>query len=120
ERLQFALPDVARLHGASVFLFLVLTLVVLWRVRTAEAPPGVLRRGEVVLAVSVAQAAIGYVQYFNGVPALMVGFHVAGAAAVWVATMRFRLSFTAAGAPSSADSAGPAAASQPAVARSTR
>ena len=50
-----------------------------------------LRRGEVVLAVSVAQAAIGYIQYFNGVPALLVGFHVAGAAAVWVAVLRFRL-----------------------------
>ena len=53
----------------------------------------VLRRGEVVLAVSVAQAAVGYIQYFNGVPALLVGFHMAGAAAVWVATLRFRLAF---------------------------
>jgi cytochrome c oxidase assembly protein subunit 15 len=96
ERLQFALPDVARFHGASVILFLVLTLVVLWRLRSANAPAAVLRRGEVVLAVSVAQAAIGYIQYFNGVPALMVGFHVAGAAAVWVVALRFRLAFTAA------------------------
>jgi len=95
ERLQFALPEVARLHGAAVILFLGLTLVALWRLRSAGAPPGVLRRGEVVLAVSVAQAAIGYIQYFNGVPALMVGFHVAGAAAVWLVALRFRLSFTA-------------------------
>ncbi len=91
ERLQFALPDVARLHGASVILFLGLVLVTLWRLRAAKAPARALRRGEAVLAVSVAQAAIGYLQYFNGVPALMVGFHVAGAAAVWVATLRFRL-----------------------------
>jgi len=91
ERLQLAVPDVARLHGAAVFLFLVLTLVTLWRLRAADAPPGVLRRGEVVLAVSVAQAGIGYIQYFNGVPAVMVGFHVAGAAAVWIVTLRFRL-----------------------------
>ncbi len=95
ERLQFALPDVARFHGASVVLFLGLTLVTLWRLRTAKAPAAVLRRGEVVLAVSVAQAAIGYVQYFNGVPALLVGFHVAGAAAVWVVSLRFLLAFTA-------------------------
>jgi cytochrome c oxidase assembly protein subunit 15 len=51
----------------------------------------------VVLAVAVAQAAVGYIQYFNGVPALLVGFHVAGAAAVWVATLRFRLAFDAVG-----------------------
>ncbi|MEA2826947.1 MAG: heme a synthase [Actinomycetota bacterium] len=95
ERLQFALPEVARFHGASVFLFLGLTLVTLWRLRAAPAPAAVLRRGEAVLAVSVAQAAIGYIQYFNGVPALLVGFHVAGATAVWVAALRFRLALTA-------------------------
>ncbi len=91
ERLGFAVADVARLHGASVILFLGLTLLTLWRVRSAGAPPAALRRGEVLLAVSVGQAAIGYVQYFNGVPALMVGVHVAGAVAVWVAALRFRL-----------------------------
>jgi heme a synthase len=93
ERLQFALPDVARFHGASVVLFLAVVLVTLWRLRAGGAPNAVLRRGEVVLAVAVAQAALGYIQYFNGVPALLVGFHVAGAAAVWVVTLRFRLAF---------------------------
>jgi len=93
ERLQFAVPDVARFHGASVILFLIVVLATLWRLRAANAPAATLRRGEVVLAVSVAQAALGYIQYFNGVPALLVGFHVAGAAAVWVVTLRFRLAF---------------------------
>jgi len=95
ERLQFALPQVARLHGAAVVVFLGLTVVVLLRLRAAKAPTRVLRRGELVLAVSVAQAAIGYIQYFNGVPALLVGVHVAGAAAVWIAALRFRLSLSA-------------------------
>ena len=94
ERLQFALPQVARLHGLAVVLFLGLVLVTLWRLRAAGAPAVALRHGEVVLAVSVAQAAIGYIQYFNGVPALMVGFHVAGAAAVWIVTLRFRLALS--------------------------
>lgn len=94
ERLQFDLPQVARLHGLAVVLFLGLILVVLWRLRAATAPVGALRRGEMVLAVSVAQAAIGYIQYFNGVPALLVGFHVAGAAVVWIAALRFRLSLS--------------------------
>jgi len=122
ERLQFALPDVARFHGASVFLLLGLILVTLWRVRSARLPAAVLRRGEALLAVSVAQGAIGYVQYFNGVPALLVGFHVAGAAAVWVASLRFLLSFAgpAGGSPEggSAGSATTEAPSPPAVARS--
>ena len=95
ERLQFALPQVARLHGAAVVVFLGLTVVALLRLRAAKAPTRVLRRGELVLAVSVAQAAIGYIQYFNGVPALLVGVHVAGAAAVWIAALRLRLSLSA-------------------------
>ena len=97
QRLQLAVSDVARFHGVAVFLFLGVTLVTLWRLRAAPdpAPAGVLRRGETVLAVAVAQAALGYTQYFSGVPALLVAFHVAGAAAVWVVTLRFRLAFTA-------------------------
>ncbi|HEX7277423.1 MAG TPA: COX15/CtaA family protein [Acidimicrobiales bacterium] len=93
ERLNLAVPDVARFHGASVLLFLGLVLVTLWRVRSAGMTAHILRRGEVVLVVSVAQAALGYIQYFNGVPALLVGFHVAGATAVWISTLRFRLAF---------------------------
>ena len=46
-----------------------------------------------LLAVLVAQGALGYVQYFTGVPALLVGFHVAGATAVWVAVLRLHLAF---------------------------
>jgi len=35
--------------------------------------------------------AIGYTQYFNGVPALLVGFHVLGAVTVWVCVLRLAL-----------------------------
>ena len=37
------------------------------------------------------QAAIGYIQYFNDVPALLVGVHVAGATAVMFATTQLFL-----------------------------
>ena len=40
----------------------------------------------------VAQGALGYYQYFNGVPRLAVGFHVAGATAVFSATVVVLLS----------------------------
>jgi cytochrome c oxidase assembly protein subunit 15 len=45
--------------------------------------------------VIVAQGALGYVQYFTGVPALLVGFHIAGAVAVWWVTLELALAFTA-------------------------
>ena len=105
ERLPFFVPDVARLHGIAVMLFLVVSLVAVLRVSRARHAPdrdggpnavaGLLRRGEVLLAVLVAQAGLGYVQYFTGVPALLVGVHIAGATAVWVATLRFFLAMSA-------------------------
>ena len=91
ERLGFALPDVARIHGISVIVFLLLTLVTIRRLLRTGAHPRSLRRAEILLGVSVAQAAVGYTQYFTGVPAALVGVHVAGAAAVWVATLWFVL-----------------------------
>jgi cytochrome c oxidase assembly protein subunit 15 len=94
ERLSFDVPDVARAHGGSVMLFLLLTLITLWRLRRAGAPASLLRAGELLLAVSVAQAAVGYVQYFTGVPEVLVGVHIAGAAAVWAAAVNWLLHLT--------------------------
>ena len=94
ERLPFFVPDVARVHGSSVVIFLALVLVTLWRLQREGAPAALLRRGEVLLAVLVAQAAVGYVQYFTGVPVLLVGIHIFGATVVWAAVIRFLLGFT--------------------------
>jgi cytochrome c oxidase assembly protein subunit 15 len=46
----------------------------------------------VLLAVLCVQGAIGYIQYFNNVPPALVAIHIAGATALWVAVLRFRLS----------------------------
>lgn len=44
------------------------------------------RKVILLLIVSLAQGLIGYVQYFNGVPILLVGFHLLGATLVWIST----------------------------------
>jgi cytochrome c oxidase assembly protein subunit 15 len=82
---------VARVHAVSVLLFLAATVMAALLTRTRAAPE-VTRAATVLLAVLVAQAAVGYTQYFLGVPVALVGIHVAGAVAVWVATLRFALS----------------------------
>ncbi|HEX6597642.1 MAG TPA: hypothetical protein VF045_11940, partial [Acidimicrobiales bacterium] len=105
ERLRFDVPDVARAHGLGVVLFLAVTLVTLWRLRKVGAPAGLVRAGELLLAVSAAQAIVGYTQYFTGVPVVLVGIHIAGAAAVWAAAVRFLAGFSV-----RAPSAAPAAA----------
>jgi heme A synthase len=37
--------------------------------------------------LAVLQGGVGYLQYFNDVPATLVAAHVAGATALWVATV---------------------------------
>jgi len=72
KRLPFDLHDVARVHGGAVMLFLALVLVTITALLQGRAPRPVLHRAEALLAVLVAQAAVGYAQYFLGVPALLV------------------------------------------------
>lgn len=82
ERLPFAIRDVVRAHGALAW---ILTALLLWlMVRT--------RRGGAVLAAVAVQMTIGYVQYANGVPEVLVGLHVLGATLVWIAVLRLHLS----------------------------
>ncbi|MDQ6852541.1 MAG: COX15/CtaA family protein [Actinomycetota bacterium] len=90
-RLDFYIPDVARIHGTSAMVLLALVLVTLALVYRTRAPRPVVNRLTVLLVVLVAQAGVGYAQYFNGIPALLVGFHVAGATALWAATLWFAL-----------------------------
>ncbi len=95
ERFDLALPDVARVHGVAVIVLLALTLGllrVLWR---DGAPAQATDAARILLLVLVAQAAVGYTQWFTGVPALLVGVHVLGAVAVWVAVVRTVLSHRA-------------------------
>jgi len=87
ERLGFDISHITRIHGIAVVAFLALTLAVLWRAGKGDTGPEVQRRLRLLVTVIVAQATVGYVQYFNDVPALLVGMHVLGAATVWLATL---------------------------------
>jgi cytochrome c oxidase assembly protein subunit 15 len=87
ERLAIAIPTAARIHGLTVMVSLALALALAWHIRRNEGDRRAL--ADVVsmwIFVGLLQAAIGYVQYFNEVPALLVGVHVAGATAVMFVT----------------------------------
>ena len=90
-RFDFEIPEVARVHGKTVMLFLVLVLATLWLIRRDRSPASVQRRLTVLLVVLVAQAGVGYAQYLSDIPPLLVGIHIAGATAVWSATLVFAL-----------------------------
>lgn len=91
ERLDLVVSDVARVHAVAVWVLLALVLVTLRWVWSERAPAAVRDAGTHLLAAVVVQGAIGYTQYFNGVPALLVGLHIVGALAVWITATRFNL-----------------------------
>jgi heme a synthase len=91
-RFGFDISHVARIHGITVIATLIACLVlaaVLRRRPMNRAPMAAL---EVVIAFGFIQAAIGYVQYFNGVPALLVGFHILGATLFFLAVVNLWMS----------------------------
>ncbi len=87
RRFGFHIPTVARIHGVTVMVTITIALVLLWSVRRHQAERAAMTPVMTTwLFVAAMQAAVGYVQYFNGVPELLVGIHVAGATALMVAT----------------------------------
>ena len=70
--------QLSQLHADAVFLFtgLVLALLLTRRTRTVI----------VLILITLAQGAIGFVQYFTNLPEVLVGFHMLGAALISAAT----------------------------------
>ena len=74
--------QVSQLHADLVFLFVGLTLGLVFTLPAVGASAEAVRAARVLLAVEVLQGAIGFVQYFTGLPGVLVGFHMLGAALV--------------------------------------
>lgn len=94
DRLPFDVGTVAPIHSATVWLLLATVLVVLYRAEQGDASPGAIGRGRLLVGALVAQGALGYLQYFTGVPEGLVGLHVLGSVLVWSAVLRFHLGLT--------------------------
>ncbi len=93
---------ITKTHSGSVWLFvavLAALLVLLHRLPASSSVTTARRAAWVLVAVTVAQGAVGYVQYFTGLPGLLVGVHMLGAASlIWAtanATLHLRTRGTA-------------------------
>jgi cytochrome c oxidase assembly protein subunit 15 len=85
-RLGIPVEIMAHVHAAFLYAFLgSLVLLGFW-LRSQRAFPPPWRRYRVLVAVVVAQGTIGMVQFWAGVPELLVCLHVLGAMAVIIAT----------------------------------
>jgi cytochrome c oxidase assembly protein subunit 15 len=87
-RTGFDVAKIAWLHADTVMLFVGLVLGTVVALRLTGAPTAANRRIQVVLGVTVAQGVLGYVQYFTGVPWVLVAFHVLGATVLWTCVLR--------------------------------
>lgn len=96
RRFGFDISNVARIHSISV---IAAVAAALWLVWTIQHRASMRRRYSSAVStwmfLAIVQGAIGYVQYFNGVPEVLVGTHIAGATALWVATVALLASVVA-------------------------
>ena len=85
-RFGFALQSVARVHSISVILTVALLLLLVLRLRALQGSEAEsLRQALSVFGfVAVAQAGVGWLQYFTGVPVVLVAVHIAGATSLWL------------------------------------
>ncbi|MBZ5739980.1 COX15/CtaA family protein [Nocardioides mangrovi] len=72
----------SQLHADLVFLFVGLTLGLLFVCFATGASDAAKRAVVLLLVVEVAQGAIGFVQYFTDLPVALVGLHMLGAALI--------------------------------------
>jgi cytochrome c oxidase assembly protein subunit 15 len=79
---------VSQLHADVVFLLVGLTVALLVALYAADSPSRVRRAARDLLVVELAQGVIGYVQYFTGLPIVIVLLHMLGAALITVAAAR--------------------------------
>lgn len=86
-RLPFELRSVAQLHTDAVLFLTGVTVALTVVLRMVHAPELARRRCRLLLGIIVAQGAVGFTQYFLGLPRGLVELHIVGATAFWLATL---------------------------------
>jgi heme a synthase len=94
KRIPVSLRDLAELHASLVMLLVGLTVGLLVGLHMAEVPERVRRASRSFLVVMVAQAAVGYTQYFTHLPALLVEIHLLGVTVLVIGAVRCFLACT--------------------------
>ena len=94
KRIPIALRDMAELHSSLALLLVGVTIGLVVAVHMGDIPERVRRSARILLVVMVAQAAVGYTQYFTHLPALLVEVHILGATALVIGVVQTFLACT--------------------------
>ncbi len=87
RRFGFEISSVARVHSSAVILTVLAALWLVWRVRGRSDRLRLENAISTVLVVALTQGAVGYLQYFNGVPVVLVALHVGFATTLWLSVV---------------------------------
>ncbi|MFE0775133.1 heme A synthase [Streptomyces sp. NPDC058861] len=82
----------AHLHAIAAWIVCALAVAMWLVLRAVDAPDDTRARARDLLIVLLAQGGIGYVQYFTGVPEVLVAAHMLGSSLMWIAVLRLALS----------------------------
>jgi cytochrome c oxidase assembly protein subunit 15 len=88
-RLHLRIANIALIHGLLVLALLVITIAFYLK---SDLRYETKRWLLIFFIVSLAQGLLGYIQYIQGVPELLVASHLFGSTLVWIAAWRIRLS----------------------------
>ncbi len=78
---------ISQVHADLVFLLVGLSVALWFALRAVGAPAAAVRAAGILVLVELAQGVVGFVQYFTGLPAVLVAAHMLGACLVWLATL---------------------------------
>lgn len=87
-RLDIRIATLAAIHGFLVVALLLLTVFAIYR---STGKSELQKYLIIFLGIALAQGLIGYIQYLQGVPQLLVAAHMLGSALLWIAAWRIRL-----------------------------
>ena len=87
-RYHLPLTGVTQFHSDIGWLMGGLVLPLVAGLRLTRVPVRVMRLGWLLLGLLAVQGAVGYTQYFTGLPAGLVWVHVSGSLLIWIVALR--------------------------------
>ena len=88
-RFHIKLQTITWIHACLVFALLLLTAILFV---TSRQDAQLNRRVIIFFGLSMVQGAIGFLQYYQGLPVLLVGAHILGVTLIWIGAWRIHLS----------------------------
>ncbi|MDT0460565.1 COX15/CtaA family protein [Streptomyces sp. DSM 41527] len=92
HRIPLDWQEITQLHVDFVYIVVGLSVALWFTLRAVKAPAAPRRLVLELFACLGLQGVIGYVQYFMGLPEIVIGFHMLGSSLVWIWVLRLCLS----------------------------